>query len=385
MLRFTAIRYADAADLELIEDIERAADIRFATLSAARGISYDEWPGPGASAAERASGPGFLLVAGQPAVGFAHVLDVAGHLVLEQLSVRPEVGRLGLGTALLRAAMGAAVDAGHDAIFLRTFAEVGWNAPFYTARGFAEVTDPGWLAPLIAAEERDGLSRWGRRITMARPLREEPLPRPAVSVIPLRDGAAGLEAFVQYRVGTMDFAANAVVFPGGRIDAADRLARVDVSDELLREHVSAWRATDVGSVADDAVSAARTLLATGLREVREEAAAELDPSRLVPWDNWVTPIGVPKRFDVYFFIAPVSAGEEASWRHTTTEAHDSHWVRVVDLAAAAESGEALLLPPTRTIVDELASLGDLAPVLALRPVIRPVRHDLDVRRPRPSR
>ncbi|CAM4119988.1 hypothetical protein [Janibacter anophelis] len=47
------------------------------------------------------------------------------------------------------------------------------------------------------------------------------VPRPAVSVIPLRDGPDGLEAFVQHRATTMDFAAGVVVFPGGRCDPSD--------------------------------------------------------------------------------------------------------------------------------------------------------------------
>ena len=45
--------------------------------------------------------------------------------------------------------------------------------------------------------------------------------KPAVSVLMIRDGATGLEVFVQHRVSTMDFAAGVVVFPGGRVDPID--------------------------------------------------------------------------------------------------------------------------------------------------------------------
>ena len=120
----------------------------------------------------------------------------------------------------------------------------------------------------------------------------------------------------------------------------------------------------------------------GVREVREEAAAEIDPAELLPWDNWVTPIGSARRFDVYFVLAPVSAHAAGAWRHTTTEAHDSHWITVASLAQRAERRDLLLLPPTRAIVDELAALGVLSQVLALAPRIRATRHDIDVRRPR---
>ena len=69
------------------------------------------------------------------------------------------------------------------------------------------------------------------------------LPRPAVSVIPLRDGPAGPEVFVQHRQPTMDFAAGAVVFPGGRCDPGDvaKGAALAVSDAILVDHVHRWR------------------------------------------------------------------------------------------------------------------------------------------------
>ena len=381
-LSCTAIRYADAADLPLIEAIEVAADERFVAVSEQAGIDPALFPGIGASVAERVGAPGFLLVAGQPALGFAHVVEIDGHLLLEQLSVTPAAGGLGLGSALVRAALGVALDRGHETVYLRTFADVAWNGPFYRRLGFAEVPDPPWAASLVAAEQGARLARWGRRITMAAAPVDEPRPAPAVSVIPLREGPEGLETFVQHRVATMDFAAGAVVFPGGRVDPLDRAGLLAVPDEVLDRHAERWAATNFRSLGASARGAARTILAAGVREVREEAAAEIDPAELLPWDNWVTPIGSARRFDVYFVLAPVSAHAAGAWRHTTTEAHDSHWITVASLAQRAERRDLLLLPPTRAIVDELAALGVLSQVLALAPRIRATRHDIDVRRPR---
>ena len=383
-LRVTSIRYADAADLPLLAGIEEAADARFAEVSAALGIDHERFPAGAPSGRERAAEPGFLLVVGAPVVGFAHVLDIEGHAVVEQLSVRPEAGGQGLGTGLLRAAMGVAMQRGYGSLHLRTFAEVAWNAPFYARHGFEEVADPAWIAPLVAAEKRVELTRWGRRVTMARPLVDEPAPVPAVSVIPLRDGPHGVEAFVQFRVGTMDFAANAAVFPGGRIDPVDFATRTEVAEEVLHRHALRWAQTGAAALRGHPRNSAALLLATGVREVAEEASARVDPGTLVPWDNWITPIDCPKRFDVYFFVVAVPAGEEGRWRHTTSEAHDSRWVPLTDLARSAEAGEVLLLPPTRTIVDELLTFADVEAILAARPQIVPVRHDLEVRRPRPT-
>lgn len=53
----------------------------------------------------RAARPGFILVVGEPVVGFAHVLETDGQAHLEQLSVLRSRQRRGLGSALLRAAM----------------------------------------------------------------------------------------------------------------------------------------------------------------------------------------------------------------------------------------------------------------------------------------
>ena len=131
-----------------------------------------------------------------------------------------------------------------------------------------------------------------------------------------------------------------------------------------------------------AEEAARTLLATGIREVAEETGAAIDPVRLVPWDDWITPLGMPKRFDVRFFLYPVTGAEAAAFGHTTTEAHRSEWASVSTLVDRTEARELVLLPPTRTILDELSALGSVAHALALPPVLRPVRHDIAARRPR---
>src|ERR1700678_2347730 len=47
------------------------------------------------------------------------------------------------------------------------------------------------------------------------------IPRPASTLIPLRDGARGVEVFMLRRSEQATFAPGAYVFPGGRIDDAD--------------------------------------------------------------------------------------------------------------------------------------------------------------------
>jgi GNAT superfamily N-acetyltransferase len=162
-----AVRCATRADLDHLAPIEVAGDRQFVALLGPTG-----W-GPPPSGALRYGTPGWLLVAGDPPVGFAHVLELAGegpatHAHLEQLAVHPDAQRRGTGTALVRAAMERAREAGHDRLTLCTFARVPWNAPFYRRLGFAVVDRPAGVLARLRERERDlGLDRLGERVAMA--------------------------------------------------------------------------------------------------------------------------------------------------------------------------------------------------------------------------
>lgn len=375
-LPVTAVRRARAADLDALAPIEAAADAVLATV-----MDIGHWPPPD-SGQTRAGQPGWVLVVGDPVVGFAHLRDLGDGAHLEQLAVHPAAHRQGLETMLLWAAFGVALDAGYDRLTVMTYADVSWNGPWYTRRGFTELTpadDPqSWarLAPMRAAEERLKLARGGRRVAMVRDLIDDPAPIPAVSVIPVRDGAGGLEVFVQHRATTMDFVPGAIVFPGGRVDPVDR----DVARQRLASagpvpgDDSRWADTAYGRLAPTADEAALVLRQTGVRELAEECGVVVAARSLLPWDNWVTPIGGPKRFDVFFFVLPVEDGSE--FGHTTTEATGSEWMPVDEIVRGCRAGDLMLVPPTRALVDELQALGSLAAVTALRPAVRSIRHDL---------
>jgi GNAT superfamily N-acetyltransferase len=101
-----------------------------------------------------------------------HVLDLDGNAHLEQISVRPESQRRGIGAALVLAAMAEARRQGHDRMTLCTYRDVPWNGPFYAGLGFTEVTE---LAPyerrLREHERRLGLDINGVRVVMEVALR----------------------------------------------------------------------------------------------------------------------------------------------------------------------------------------------------------------------
>jgi 8-oxo-dGTP pyrophosphatase MutT (NUDIX family) len=179
-------------------------------------------------------------------------------------------------------------------------------------------------------------------------------PRLAVSVVLIRDSLNGLEVFVQHRASTMDFAAGVVAFPGGRVDDVDS-SHWEFSVDLLDRHAAAWERTQVSNNVSEARHNAGRLIAAAMREVAEECDISLEPLALTPWANWITPEGLPKRFDTYFFVCALAPGVEP--RHVTTEASHSHWVLVHQLLEEEAAGMHRLLPPTLTILDELLKAG----------------------------
>lgn len=362
-LSLTCVRYAVPADLPALADIEAEADAMFSAMWAGSGLELEDWPAatPGE---QRAARPGFILTVGQPILGFAHVIDLVEHgssgLHLDQVAVRPDAGRRGIGTMLLRAVMGEVLARGQDTLTLMTYADVLWNGPWYAREGFAEISATShpveWerLTPLRAIEDDLGLAAAGRRVGMVVGLTDDPAPLPAVSVIPVRERVGALEVFIQHRVHTMDFAPGVVVFPGGRVDPIDE-----------------------STAYQSGISVAE---ACAVREVAEEAGAVIDPADLIPWDRWITPVGYPKRFDVEFFLLPVADGSE--FVHSTGEAIDSVWMPVADLVIAVETGQLNMVPPTRTIIDELSALRTLKATVALQPEVVAVHQDIATLRPR---
>lgn len=340
----------------MLDAIEVAADALFDGVVDLAGVTAGE------GRAEALANPGFALVAQDAAdrpVGFAHVLELDARFHLEQLSVHPDAQRRGVGTKLLAAVEAEVAARGASVVTLRTFVGVPWNAPFYRRHGYTEIDLPRALSFLADAEQRSGLGSAGARVTMAKQVAPHAPPWPAVSVLPLRDGPAGLEVFVQYRAATMDFAAGAVVFPGGRVHDTDGALAVPAGQRR------AWAATDLPD--------AGVLASAAIREVLEECGVGLGVADLLPWDDWITPPGGRRRFDVGFYLT--AARPDQNWRNTTTEAVDAGWRTPAGLLADAEAGAVRLMPPTRALLQELAGFADVPAALTARPPIAPVLDD----------
>lgn len=157
------VRRAEPADLAQLPEIDRRAE----SLFHVSGLHLPEVPFP-LDALHQSEA---VFVAGRPPVAFVQVDVVDGVAHVQELAVLPANMRQGLGSALLDAACRWAREAGYPAITLTTYADVAWNAPFYAARGFVELTE---LTPELAELrdwERDiGLDSVGRRVAMRREL-----------------------------------------------------------------------------------------------------------------------------------------------------------------------------------------------------------------------
>lgn len=303
---------------------------------------------------------GFVLVCGDVGrpLGHARVLEADGRFHLMEVLVVPGQRRQGIGSALIAAVEAETISRGATALTL--LAEECQTA-FFKRLGYQPIDRLPVALRWLAQPLHDA---------MARPLAPDVVPRPAVSVIPLRDTTHGVEAFVQHRVATMDFAAGAVVFPGGRVDPPD----YEMHFSLPSTHAEAWAHT--------ALPSPETLVAASIREVAEECNVLLEPAALVPGDNWVTPSGGRRRFDVAFFVTEVKATDAGRWSNTTTEAVRSRWESVAGLLTAEDEGRIRLMPPTRALLAELAGFATVAEVLAHSPIITTVEDDEPVR-PRP--
>ena len=241
----------------------------------------------------------------------------------------------------------------------------------------------------------------------------EPLtPRPAATVMLVRDTADGIKVFLMRRHAAMEFVAGVMVFPGGGVDDRDRNAdiawygpepswwaqRLGVDVDLAEALVcAAARETFEESgvlfagpadspdgenkiVADASVyrDARKALDAKTLSfgEFLRSENLVLRADLLRPWANWVTPKEErTRRYDTYFFVGALPEGQLADGDNTETDKAD--WVTPHSALDDFTDGRSFLLPPTWTQLDALAG-RTVAEVLAVERQIVPVEPHLVV-------
>lgn len=101
-------------------------------------------------------------------LGFAAGAVLDGEAYIEQLSVRTQFMRNGIGTALLRATARRARAEGANALWLTTYSHLAWNRPFYERAGFSVVPEAqcGPEMRQVLAHERRWLPLPEQRVAM---------------------------------------------------------------------------------------------------------------------------------------------------------------------------------------------------------------------------
>lgn len=159
--------------------------------------------------------------------------------------------------------------------------------------------------------------------------------KPAATVIPLRDGPAGLEVLVLRRDTNLAFHGGSWVFPGGRVD-----------DDELAKHP------------DDDLASAR---AAAVREAHEEAGLVIEPDDLITLSHWTTPLGRNRRFATWFFVV---AAPESEVVIDDGEIREFEWHTLDDAIGGCEAGEIMLAGPTYVSLLRLRHAATVADALA---------------------
>lgn len=188
---------------------------------------------------------------------------------------------------------------------------------------------------------------------------------PAASAIILRD--APLEVLMLQRHASASFMPNAWVFPGGVTESLDREL---ASSELDAMKITAVRETFeesgvwLGAPLQDAEQKRERLFAGELtmRELLTEGRVELET--LVYTSRWITPVGVPKRFDTYFFLGtvPRDVVATAELRETTAV----QWINPADALALHAAKEMQMVFPTLRNLEALAGFDTARELLDSR-------------------
>ncbi|MFA5631311.1 MAG: hypothetical protein WC997_07360 [Porticoccaceae bacterium] len=203
-------------------------------------------------------------------------------------------------------------------------------------------------------------------------------PKPAASVILVRETDAGSEALLVRKHAKLAFAGGALVFPGGKVEGSDALP-----DELYRavpgaRAEAAQRRTYIGAVCRETFEEIGVLLvrhddgsyckASVVEELcRHRQEIDREPSLFadflrdnalfiheedfIYWSNWITPSAVPRRFDTHFYVAAMPGDQTV--KCDTAESTELLWLNL-NAFNETNGADAIPAPPT------LFSLADLA-------------------------
>jgi 8-oxo-dGTP pyrophosphatase MutT (NUDIX family) len=216
-------------------------------------------------------------------------------------------------------------------------------------------------------------------------------PRPASTVVLVRQGASGLEVYLLKRSAKSGFFPGNYVFPGGAVDPQDTVLELwqdhlDLDRESISQRfnstlptrdaigygVAAIRETfeEAGIFLGDRAQTSETdmdrlcerrfterLPKGWLNEWVTSRGWMLSLGRLARWAHWITPEAMRQRFDTRFFVAFMPDGQEC--RPDRRETTHGIWVRPREGLEGNVRGEIPLSPPTLVTLHELLPYKDV--------------------------
>ena len=214
----------------------------------------------------------------------------------------------------------------------------------------------------------------------------KPTPRPAATILLLRETAAAPEVFMLQRTSKAVFLPGAFVFPGGALDpddsgerTAQRVLGLDDARASARLGLASGGLAYWVAAARECFEESGILLAwdekdfpvdpdraTSLEHLREPLNAGtllfsdflekenlfIPAQEIAYYSHWITAPGRARRFSTRFFVACAPAGQHGA--HDRSETVHSVWVSPREALERGQRKEIELIFPTRSTLSDLA-------------------------------
>ncbi len=225
------------------------------------------------------------------------------------------------------------------------------------------------------------------------------LPRPAATVVLMRDAAEGVQVLLLKRVHSAGFVPGAYVFPGGRVDrddadpdvlsrsvsldadvAAERMKLLDADPPAVAYYLAALREAFeetgilVGRGADGeplpTAAAASNVLevrdrllgeSCSFAQALEDLGALIDDTAMEYVGHWITPIAEPRRYDARFFAAVVPPESEPAIH--TAEMLDAIWITPAAALERTREGSLPMVFPTIKTLESMVDFDTASEIL----------------------
>jgi len=190
------------------------------------------------------------------------------------------------------------------------------------------------------------------------------VPRPASTLILMRDGASGPEVLMLQRTQSAVFLGGAYVFPGGSLDESDADPRIlkRIRGEAKIPPAPYWVAAvrecfeEAGVLMGVDARRAESLMHYRKRpfvELLENENLHIPADAIAYYGHWITAPGRPRRFDTRFFLAVAPEGQAGS--HDAMETIHDVWITPREALERGARNEIELVPATQSTLQDLKS------------------------------